>query len=223
MILGAQRPYYMEPGYGGWEGNILESEDEFEAMEVQSYEEDVKYYSATLGILAPLKDPMPEFEAVIIKHFLCKRHLILATLKAWVERGSVEFKNNVLQLIREIEIALTDRYTASEYDEDIAVATGSIDFLEKKMAFLTKKVGANQPDAESKVPLAVKRLKMGPALLEKQRETLKTLQEKRLNQIRLEKCNNYRKEPLNSNDNDSDGCRHSGSTSDDSDVGDDGS
>ena len=24
MILGAEHPYYMEPGYGGWEGNIAE-------------------------------------------------------------------------------------------------------------------------------------------------------------------------------------------------------
>jgi hypothetical protein len=60
---------------------------------VVEYDEEVKYHTALLAILAPLKTPLPGFKAVVRAHLMTKRRIIIATLQRWIERGTETFKS----------------------------------------------------------------------------------------------------------------------------------
>lgn len=78
MILGAQHPYHMEPGFGGWEDTVDPNAD---VEEVRWYDEEVQWGTAQIAILEQLRDPPRGFEKVVRKHLLLKRKIIMATVK----------------------------------------------------------------------------------------------------------------------------------------------
>jgi hypothetical protein len=55
---------------------------------VLEYDEEVKYHTALLCILAPLLQPPVGFEKVTQAHFRRKRKLIISTLSKWKRDGS---------------------------------------------------------------------------------------------------------------------------------------
>jgi hypothetical protein len=52
----------------------------------------VKYHTALLAILGPLKTPLSGFKAVVRAHLMTKRRIIIATLERWIERGTQTLK-----------------------------------------------------------------------------------------------------------------------------------
>jgi hypothetical protein len=104
MILGAKQPYYMEPDFGGWEGDVLPAIEKSprRRAEVLAYHEEIQYHTAKLAILNMLKKPIVEFERVIRNHLSLKRDFILATLAAWKQRGTASFKARLDPVINEI-------------------------------------------------------------------------------------------------------------------------
>lgn len=59
------------------------------------YDEEVKYYTALLCILAPLQEYPNGFEKVAHTHFIKKRKLILSTIKKWIKHGSLELNERL--------------------------------------------------------------------------------------------------------------------------------
>ena len=85
MILGAEHPYYMEPGHGGWEN----SRNQQVNTDVLWYDEEVKWGTAKFAILDQLRTPPVGFEQIVRTHLLSKRLVILATLEVLVRLCAV--------------------------------------------------------------------------------------------------------------------------------------
>lgn len=180
MILGAKHPYYMEPGYGGWEGDAPDYDTDPAKDEVRGYEEDIRYHTAELCILAPLNAPTPGFERVVTSHLLNKRRIILTCLRRWAssDSASAEFHSRMSDVISKIESSFNRIIPLEDAELDVAEIEEAIAFITTKMDFLHKKItllGGEQAAAVS-APKALERWKLGPRLLNMQRQKLELAQ-----------------------------------------------
>lgn len=66
-----------------------------EKPSVLEYDEEVKFHTALLGILEPLKSPIGGFKSVVLEHLLTKRHLILSTLERWADKGTTALREKL--------------------------------------------------------------------------------------------------------------------------------
>lgn len=165
MILGAPHPYYMEPGFGGWEGTVGPFEDDPDREQVVEYDEEVKRWNAQLCLLDPLVNPIPGFEAVCARHLMTKRRVITATLQAWIDKGSAQLRAHLQPILRELLEAFRSRMSQAEIAEELRLAEEALEFLQRFALFLEEKVRANEPAAATKVPKAVARLARVPDAL----------------------------------------------------------
>lgn len=62
---------------------------------VIQYDEEVKYYTILLCVLAPLLEPPVGFEKVVTTHLRKKRKLILSTIKKWCANGSTTLQDRL--------------------------------------------------------------------------------------------------------------------------------
>jgi ubiquitin-protein ligase len=83
MILGAEHPYYMEPGHGGWEDTANINTD-LNRVCVLIYTDDVREHLARLCMKAPLSSPPVGFKRVVEAHFQCREFQVLQRLEQWL-------------------------------------------------------------------------------------------------------------------------------------------
>ena len=102
MIFGAEHPYYMEPSYGGWEGDV-QGRTEHERR-VIDYDEEVMYHNAKYAILETLKAPYQGFEDVIKTHFRIKQAIIVQTMERWMDNQNYteSFRKRMKAVFEEI-------------------------------------------------------------------------------------------------------------------------
>lgn len=168
MILGAQHPYYMEPGHGGWEGTAPTANHSAKVIE---YDEEVKFGTAKWAILEQLKEPPVGFEGVVRAHFAAKRSLVLATVKAWHDGGSANLKGRLGPVLGELENpalwAGEGLLSLAEARRELQIAQEVEAFVKTKMAYLKEKVALAGGGAQAKlrVPKAWARLRAGPMAL----------------------------------------------------------
>eukprot|EP01083_Nonionella_stella_P182673 657896_1 len=103
MIFGANHPYYMEPGCGGWEGTVATRTRH--ERRVMDYDEEVMYHNAKSAILETLKTPYVGFEDVIRTHFKIKAPFIIKTIETWMNhKGYTDnFKTKMKPVLEEIK------------------------------------------------------------------------------------------------------------------------
>jgi baculoviral IAP repeat-containing protein 6 len=174
MILGAEHPYYMEPGYGGWEGTIDESSNQDEVL---WYDEEVKWGTAQVAILDQLRNPPRGFEKVVRKHLLLKRKIIMATLRAWHDKGTENLKTRLAPVIAELEEEFTKHLDVESARADVREREQEVEFIRNKMDFLEKKLKACVGDPQTVMPKAYQRFKIGPALLKQALDKLQKAQQ----------------------------------------------
>mmetsp|Transcript_476 Transcript_476/g.628 ORF Transcript_476/g.628 Transcript_476/m.628 type:complete len:433 (-) Transcript_476:171-1469(-) len=173
MILGAEHPYYMEPGFGGWEGTAPTSDFEKEAID---YEEEIRYSTAKIAILDVLRNPFQGFEDAIKAHFRMKRKLIISTIQSWIDKGSDSLKERLAPVLDELILEFESQLSVQDAEEEVALAEEGVEFVRRKMDFLRKKCLDAGPNCRKIVPKAYKRLRMGPKLLEEALEKLEKAQ-----------------------------------------------
>eukprot|EP00486_Rosalina_sp_Unknown_P000185 CAMPEP_0201566402 /NCGR_PEP_ID=MMETSP0190_2-20130828/6146_1 /ASSEMBLY_ACC=CAM_ASM_000263 /TAXON_ID=37353 /ORGANISM="Rosalina sp." /LENGTH=440 /DNA_ID=CAMNT_0047985053 /DNA_START=9 /DNA_END=1331 /DNA_ORIENTATION=+ len=103
MVFGAKHPYYMEPGFGGWEGNALKKKKHIK--KVWQYDEEIIYHNVKYAMVQALKSPYKGFEEVIKNHFKIKGGVILKTVKKWMKHKKLSqgFKNKMSGVYKELE------------------------------------------------------------------------------------------------------------------------
>jgi len=117
-ILGAEHPYYMEPGHGGWEGTAPTTNHKPEVIE---YDERVKYGTAKYAILDQMTNPPKGFEEALKAHFLAKRHVIVQTIQSWIDKGSPSSKAQLTPVLAQIKAQL---HTMAATERNLAVKAG---------------------------------------------------------------------------------------------------
>jgi hypothetical protein len=77
-----EEPYFNEPGYqnsyGSHEGT----------KRSEAYNKNIRKQNINWGIINALKNPAPEFESVIMKHFEHKRFDIMEMIDKWTKEDS---------------------------------------------------------------------------------------------------------------------------------------
>jgi len=163
MILGAEFAYYMEPGFGGWEGTSPPASGPH-VPEVIEYNEEVMFGTAKYAILDVLKDPPAGFEEVAEAHFRAKRSLVLACVGGWHAKGSPALQARLAPVLAELNRCFAARVLPlAEAEAELATAVAHAGFVAAKLAYLRAKVNAAGGGAEAAkaVPLAWRRLRMG--------------------------------------------------------------
>ena len=125
---------------GGWEGTAPESPavDPSNGAQALSYEEDVKFHTAWLCILNPLKAPPAGFEQAVRAHFAKKRKLIVATLDSWVRKSTdTAFKARLRGKIDEILDELEKDLTLDDLRREFYEAVASMRYVRQKQADLS--------------------------------------------------------------------------------------
>jgi len=176
-ILGAEHPYYMEPGFGGWEGT---APTEGHTEEVIEYDEEVYFGTAKWAILEMLKQPPEGFEEVVRAHFRTKRRIVLDTIRTWAKTGSEDLKEKLKPVLIELEHELSKLMTVEECKAELEEALLEVDFIVEKMKYLEGKILACRQagkDPKQHIPKAYRRLRMGPKLLEQAQKSVKEKQE----------------------------------------------
>lgn len=102
-ILGAEHPYYNEPGHGGWEGTAPTKGHDAKVIE---YDSRVMVGTCRYAIANMIKNPPTGFENVIRAHFNAKRSEILETMKLWGKACNKANKSQLQAAIKEVELAL---------------------------------------------------------------------------------------------------------------------
>lgn len=102
-ILGAEHPYYNEPGHGGWEGTAPKTGHSSKVIE---YDSRVMVGTCRYAIAQMIKSPPKGFENVIKAHFKAKEAEIRETMKTWTSRCNSTNKAQLKAAIKEVEAAL---------------------------------------------------------------------------------------------------------------------
>jgi len=174
MILGAEHPYHMEPGFGGWEGTV---DPNMDVDEVLWYDEEVKWGTAQIAILDQLRNPPRGFEKVVRKHLLLKRKIIMATLKAWHDKGTDRLKERLAPVMLALEEEYKRHLDVDAARGDVREREQEVEFIRNKMDFLEKKLKACAGDPQVVMPKAYQRFQIGPALLQQALTKLQAAQQ----------------------------------------------
>jgi ubiquitin-protein ligase len=184
MILGAEHPYYMEPGYGGWEGNI----PSYHSPEVIEYDEEVKWATVEIAMRDMIRSPPEGFEEVVKTHFRLKRKNIIATVESWIKKGSDGLKSRIEGPFHDLKAELEGLLRSEDWRQEVEECQKEVEYIQLRIEFLERKVEAagGGEEAAKKVPKAVERLRMGPELLRTAHEKLQHAQEKLMEAERTE-------------------------------------
>lgn len=102
-ILGAEHPYYNEPGHGGWEGTAPKTGHSSKVIE---YDSRVMVGTCRYAIAQMITSPPKGFERVVKAHFKGKEAEIRETMKTWKSRCNSTNKAQLMAAIKEVEAAL---------------------------------------------------------------------------------------------------------------------
>jgi hypothetical protein len=184
MILGAEHPYYMEPGYGGWEGNI----PSYHSPEVIEYDEEVKWATVEIAMRDMIRSPPEGFEEVVRTHFRLKRKNIISTVESWIKKGSDGLKSRIEGPFHDLKAELEGLLRSEDWRQEVEECQKEVEYIQLRIEFLERKVEAagGGEEAAKKVPKAVERLRMGPELLRTAHEKLQHAQEKLMEAERTE-------------------------------------
>jgi ubiquitin-protein ligase len=177
MILGADHPFFMEPGYGGWEGKVPALEKCKDKQRVVEYDEEVKFYNAQLCILNPLKCQIPFFEKIILSHLRSKRRLILAALDGWKLKGSPKLVSRISPVVSEIRTTFESMMTVEEIRSECSEYYSKLCFVRERIMQLENQRDLCDPDASAEMIAYVtelnKQLSIGKKLLEEESRAFK--------------------------------------------------
>lgn len=104
MVFGAKHPYYMEPGFGGWEnGKVFKKKKHI--RKVWEYDEEVMYHNVKYTMIQTMREPYKGFEDVIKLHFKIKGQFILKTVTKWMKHKKLSqgFKDKMKGVYNELE------------------------------------------------------------------------------------------------------------------------
>ena len=164
----------------GWEGTAPESpqHDKVNGAQALQYEEQVKYHTAWLAILEPLKKPPAGFEQAVTEHFNSKRKLIIATLDSWVRKSTdLPFKAKLNAKIDELLDEFDKVLTIDDLKREFYESVQSTHYLRKKQLELSQHLDiigdelAFKKDADLRKKL-VKLVSEGDMLLRQQQSLL---------------------------------------------------
>lgn len=102
-ILGAEHPYYNEPGHGGWEGTAPTTGHSSKVIE---YDSRVMVGTCRYAIAGMIKNPPKGFEKVLRAHFKAKEAEIRETMKTWTKACNSTNKTQLQTAIKEVQAAL---------------------------------------------------------------------------------------------------------------------
>ena len=134
MILGAEHPYFMEPGHGGWEGTAPLLDHCPDRKRVIQYDEEVKFHNAALCILAPLKSPPKYFEKLVLSHFKSKRRIIAAALEGWRMKGTSGLVSRISPVIAEIQKTFEEKMSTDELLSDVTEDYSRVRFVRNRIS-----------------------------------------------------------------------------------------
>ena len=105
-ILGAKHPWYMEPGNGGWEGNIDMDKDDH-SSDVIDYDRKVLLHVWKHAILDTINNPYKNFEDVIKMYFKLKGKKVIDWCNKCMDNDNYNsIKNEMKEVMNNIENAL---------------------------------------------------------------------------------------------------------------------
>jgi ubiquitin-protein ligase len=113
LILGVEHPYYLEPGHGGWEGQIKNGHGGNHPPHVKRHEDRIRVGTLKFALLDTLKGGsrfLKPFRDVIDAHFYHHRDAIIQVTHDWkTSMGSVQTREvkqtvaNLVQVLKQLE------------------------------------------------------------------------------------------------------------------------
>ena len=173
LILGVEHPYYLEPGHGGWEGQVKNGSGGNHPPHVKRHEDRIRVGTLKFALLDSLKGGsrfLKPFRDVMDAHFYHHRHAIIQLTRDWsTSMGSVQ-EREVKQTVAELVQALNQLEPPEGSKSDDASAG--------QAAASTKDNTASKPAAKEGEPsvIDVKRREMEEAAAKKDFVTAGRLQ-----------------------------------------------